>query len=442
MYVLILPSLSYILIDHKVLTVDPERNRIVLTAKKTLLDTTFPILTAFSDAKVGLLTHAVIFRVTDKYLMVEFFNNVKAMVPAREARYGLFCGTYSHALIRFPSETGAQLTDVYAPGKVIKVRIISVHPETQRIGASVRQGASSFTDVTDISGVLMGDVVEGVVTQLHKLNVVLSLKPSDVRALMSFSSLARHRNTNVPELRTSLKPGASIVSLVVVSRNPDKGFVVVTGHSKSDLHRKITLSMDRITIGQVVGGRVIRYARCGAHVKLTTRISGSLHPTDASDDYETGNPFPAVDSVLRAAVVGIDKSSNHLFLSTRTSRLSPSDAKQPVDREINSTNDLNVGDTVRGFIKSVAEHGLFVMLGRGIDARVQIKELFDEVWFGLLPNSSSAESGSQYIKDWKSRFDVNQLVRGRILRYVSLSECRVEFTDHMLALILRTRRSK
>lgn len=85
----------------KVLTVDPERNRIVLTAKKTLLDTTFPILTSFSDAKVGLLTHAVIFRVTDKHLMVEFFNNVKAVVPAREARYDLLRQIESRRLI-FP----------------------------------------------------------------------------------------------------------------------------------------------------------------------------------------------------------------------------------------------------------------------------------------------------------------------------------------------------
>ncbi|KAH0838161.1 hypothetical protein J3R83DRAFT_6412 [Lanmaoa asiatica] len=183
----------------KVLTVDPERNRIVLTAKKTLLDTTFPILSSFSDAKVGLLTHAVIFRVTDKYLMVEFFNNTKAVVPAREA-----------------SETGAKLTDVYAPGKVIKVRIISVHPEAQRIVASIRQATSLFTSsVTDISGILIGDMVEGVATQLHELNVVLSLKPSNVRALISFSGLARHWNTTVPDLKTSLKPGASIASLIV-----------------------------------------------------------------------------------------------------------------------------------------------------------------------------------------------------------------------------------
>lgn len=74
------------LIDSKVLIVDPELNRIVLTAKKTLLDTALPILPTFADAKVGLLTHAVIFRVTERHLVVEFFNNVKAVVPAREAR--------------------------------------------------------------------------------------------------------------------------------------------------------------------------------------------------------------------------------------------------------------------------------------------------------------------------------------------------------------------
>ncbi|KAF8140429.1 hypothetical protein EV363DRAFT_1393337 [Boletus edulis] len=356
-------------IKCRVLTVDPERNRVVLTAKKTLLDTTFPILTSFSDAKAGFLTHAVVFRVTDKYLMVEFFNNVKAVVPAREA-----------------SETGAKLTDIYAPGKVIKVRVISVQPEAQRIVASIRQATSSFTSsVTDISGVLIGDTVEGVVTQLHKLNVVLSLKPSDVRALISFSGLARHWNTTVPELKTLLKPGASIGSLAVVSRNPEKGFVVVTGYSKSDQQKKVTLSMDNVIVGQIVLGRITKYARFGAHIKLTTRISGSLHPTDTSDDYEAGNTFPAVDSILRAAV-------------------------QPVDREINSIDDLKAGDTVRGFIKSVAEHGLFVMLGRGIDARVQIRELFDE-----------------YIKDWKSRFVVNQLVRGRILN-IDTANKKVEMT--------------
>ncbi|KAG9314209.1 hypothetical protein JVU11DRAFT_4995 [Chiua virens] len=381
-------------IKCRVLAVDPERKRVVLTAKKTLLDTASPILTSFADAKVGLVTHAVVFRVSDKHLMVEFFNNVKAIVPAREA-----------------SETGAKLSDIYTPGKVIKVRVISVDPEEQRIVASIRQTTSSFiSTVTDISGVLVGDTVEGVVTELHKLNTVLSLKPSDVRALISFSALARHWNTTVPELKTSLKPGDSIASLAVVSRNSEKSFVVVTGCSKSERLKKATLSMETVAIGQIVSGRVTKYTRYGAHIKLTSRISGSLHPTDTSDDYETGNPFPAVDSIVRAAVTGIDKSRNYLSLSMRASRLSPDATLQPVDREINGIDDLNVGDTVRGFIKSVAEHGLFVMLGRGIDARVQIKELFDE-----------------YVKDWKGRFIANQLVKGRILN-VDIPNKKVEMT--------------
>jgi rRNA biogenesis protein RRP5 len=50
-----------------------------------------------------------------------------------------------------------------------------------------------------------------------------------------------------------------------------------------------------------------------------------------------------------------------------------------MDPEITSVVDLKPGTFVRGFIKSVAEHGLFVSVGRDLDARVQIKELFDEV---------------------------------------------------------------
>jgi rRNA biogenesis protein RRP5 len=299
---------------------------------------------------------------------------------------------WSCSWVFFDSETGAKLIDAFTPGKIIKVRIIAVDSETRRIVASVRQAASTFTSgVTDISGISVGDTVEGVVTELHKVNAVLSLKPSDARALVSFTGLANHWDTTVPELKGSLKPGTTVNSLVVTSRNPEKGFVVVSGRPKTTMLKKGTLSMDTVTIGQIVGGRVTKHARYGAHVKLTSRIFGSLHPTDTCDDYESGNPFPAADSILKAVVVGIDKSSNHLSLSTRSSRLSPNVATPLVDQEINGIDDLGVGETVRGFIKSVAEHGLFVMLGRGIDARVQIKELFDEVWPETLTYTTCAK---------------------------------------------------
>ena len=70
----------------QVLVVDPERKRVSLTAKKTLVESSLPIIAQFSDAQVGVLTHAVVFKVSDKSLQVEFYNNLKAIIPAREAR--------------------------------------------------------------------------------------------------------------------------------------------------------------------------------------------------------------------------------------------------------------------------------------------------------------------------------------------------------------------
>lgn len=65
---------------------DPERKRIVLTAKKTLVESSLPIISHFDDVEVGIVTHAVVFKATGKSLHVEFYNNLKATVPAREAR--------------------------------------------------------------------------------------------------------------------------------------------------------------------------------------------------------------------------------------------------------------------------------------------------------------------------------------------------------------------
>jgi len=130
--------------------------------------------------------------------------------------------------------------------------------------------------------------------------------------------------------------------------------------------------------GQIVGGRVIRHTRKGALIKISAHITGTLHPTDTSDEYESGIPFPATDSVLRAAIVEIDQAKKQLVLSTRRSRMY-TEVKPITDREILDLRGLVAGEAVRGFIKSVAEHGLFVTLGRNIDARVQIRELFDEV---------------------------------------------------------------
>ncbi|EED77394.1 predicted protein, partial [Postia placenta Mad-698-R] len=252
----------------------------------------------------------------------------------------------------------------------------------------------------------------GVVAELQKDKAVITLQPTQVRALLSLNNLANRRGVSLTQLRTSLKTDEKLQDLVVVSRNPEKGFVLVATKpkEKESLLQKGSLNLDTIQVGQVVGGRVLRHGRQGALVKLTSSISGTLHPTDTCDDFDSGRAFPPVDSILKAVVLSIDRDKRQLTLSTRPSRLYPDQAKDVKDHEVDGVSDLKVGQTVRGFIKNVAEHGIFVMLGRHIDARVQIKELFDE-----------------YVKDWKSHFAANQLVKGRVLS-VDFDKKQVEMT--------------
>ncbi|KAI0080360.1 U3 snoRNP-associated protein Rrp5 [Panus rudis PR-1116 ss-1] len=371
-------------IKCRVLVVDPQRKRVVLTAKKSLIDSPHPIIAKIEDAQVGMVTHAVVFKSSDKSVHVEFYNNLKAVVPGKEA-----------------SETAiGSLPEAFPAGKVVQIRVLSVDAQTGRVLASIRQASPNYKSaIMDISDVEIGNTVEGVIAEVQKDKVAITLQPTQVRALLSLNNLANRRGVTVGQLRSSLRVGQKLQDLVVTSRNPEKGFVLVATKPKeaqSVIQKGLTI--DSIQLGQVITGRVLRHVRQGALVKVGSHITGLLHPTDTGDDYEEAKPFPDIGSAVEAAVIAIDKEKKQLTLSTRRSRMHPDQANAIVDEEVNSLDVLNPGSFVRGFIKSVAEHGLYVTLGRGIDARVQIKELFDD-----------------FVKDWKSRFSANQLVKGRIL---------------------------
>ena len=57
-----------------------------MTAKKSLIDSSLPIFSKIEDFTPGMVTHAVVFKVYEKHVMVEFYNNLKAVVPAKEIR--------------------------------------------------------------------------------------------------------------------------------------------------------------------------------------------------------------------------------------------------------------------------------------------------------------------------------------------------------------------
>ena len=253
--------------------------------------------------------------------------------------------------------------------------------EEGRIIASIRQASSEF-DVPDISSIEIGTTVEGIVSEIHKDNILLVLQPTRVRALLSVKNLANNRSQTVAQLRTALQTGEKFEELVVVSKNPEKGLVIVANKPKSRplLAKGWNVTIESINVGQLIGGRVTKHIQNGALVKITSHLGGVLHFTDLSDNFDSGAQLPSIDSIIKAAVVEVNNSKKQLALSIRPSRVHPDQSHEVVDREINDISVLEVGQSVRGFVKNVMEHGLFVTVGRNIDARVQIRELFDEAF--------------------------------------------------------------
>lgn len=170
-------------IKCRVLAVDPERMRVELTAKKTLIESTLPVLTSIEEAKVGMITDAVVYRVVDKGLIVRFYNDLKAFVPSREA-----------------SDYSSTLKDMFVAGRVVKVRILTVDLNPPRVVASIRQASSSkAAKVTDTSDITSSAVSEGVVV-VHKTPVIPSLRPSHAHEPVPSNALASKRSSPLPQV--------------------------------------------------------------------------------------------------------------------------------------------------------------------------------------------------------------------------------------------------
>ncbi|KAH6976008.1 hypothetical protein BKA56DRAFT_523227 [Ilyonectria sp. MPI-CAGE-AT-0026] len=160
----------------------------------------------------------------------------------------------------------------------------------------------------------------------------------------------------------------------------------------------------------VLPGRVTKVNERQILVKLSELVSGPVHLPDIADDYDYVNTLLYKKSdFVRVSIVELDQSNKRLRLSIRPSRIMSSTL--PVkDKEISDVSQINNGDIVRGFVKNVSDKGLFVLLGGQVTALVKISNLSD-----------------RFIKEWKDQFQVDQLVKGRVIavdaitRHVELS---------------------
>lgn len=63
---------------------NPAGKKLILTLKKSLVQSKLPVLSSYEDAKPGLITHGFVVCAREFGCIVKFYNDVKGLVPKNE----------------------------------------------------------------------------------------------------------------------------------------------------------------------------------------------------------------------------------------------------------------------------------------------------------------------------------------------------------------------
>ena len=163
------------------------------------------------------------------------------------------------------------------------------------------------------------------------------------------------------------------------------------------------LSLEDLSKNMVLPGKITKVTERQVMVQLSENLSAPIHLVDLADDYSKATPtLYQKNQFVRVWIKDIDAPNHKITLSARPSKVLSSSL--PVkDPDIGSVSDLKVNDVRRGFIKNVADNGVFVALASNVTAFIRVSDLSDS-----------------FIKNWKSDFEVDQLVEGKIIAVDSL----------------------
>jgi rRNA biogenesis protein RRP5 len=187
-------------------------------------------------------------------------------------------------------------------------------------------------------------------------------------------------------------PLGSALSVTILGKTDDGKYL------NFSCRNNLIRSINDVSVGSILPARVVKVTDSGLMVQISEDVVGKVGLTDISDTYSAKmTEGYRENSIVRVCVLNVDLPNKRISLSLRASRTLNSSAKQ-TDREISSIADVKVGEILRGFVKLVADKGLFVWLSGTVVGRVMIRDLSD-----------------RFLKDWKSQFKIHQLVKGKVV---------------------------
>ncbi|KAJ2653673.1 rRNA biogenesis protein rrp5 [Coemansia sp. RSA 1250] len=287
----------------RVLKIIQEQSSILLTSRKSLVQSKLPIVCGFSEAEgavPGVITQAVVDRIVDGGAVVNFYQGANGLLLTTSKRL--------------------------EPGKSLKCRILSCDSERRRIRASdnidpnvsleelLSQSApSQFANLgTDVSQVSVGDIVSGTVVHVGVNSALMSLKGGSLGASLPAGHYSDHCGAIADKIAARVTVNTRFEELVVIGINAERKRVIVSAKPaliKAAKANRIIADARNITVGKTLVGWVKKLTSFGAFISFPGSVS-ALAPLEMLSDRYVSLPEDLLqaDQTVVAHVVAVDES--------------------------------------------------------------------------------------------------------------------------------------
>ncbi len=327
-------------VSGAVLEVQPEKRKILMTMKKTLIDSKYPIIGSLSDVSAGMKSHGVVTGIRDDGIFVTFYNNMSGLIG--ESQLGLKSSQSPH--------------DAFTVGQIVKARVLGANLKTKKLRLTLltKQQATDVATRNDkLGGLAVGEVVRGVVKQVLRLEGrVLANDKEDsnsedgedgdeevVGYIVQLDTSAKNSSTETfgrldvghladhpsacSALTDVLEVGVVLEDLVVLEKLETVQQVRLT--NKDSIRRHVAsgempMRLEDVRVGSVLPGFVASVAGDAVYVRFLDHLTGRARLQQLSDSPVTD---PAamfyLNMSVRACVSQVDLEKGQISVSLKES---------------------------------------------------------------------------------------------------------------------------
>ncbi len=196
-------------------------------------------------------------------------------------------------------------------GEQVEAVVLEIDTENKRISLGIKQLLENPWDALEESYPI-GKEVEGTIKSIVDFGLFLDLG-EELDALVHVSDISWTRK-NI-DLHTDFSVGDKIKAKVIQVDKENQKFCLGIKQMEEDPWNKIE---ERLPVGNVVEGEVVRVTEFGGFVELETGIEGLIHISELSED-RVEKPTDVINKgdKVKAMVISIDKQAKKIALSIK-----------------------------------------------------------------------------------------------------------------------------